>query len=74
MGTIHERHINFDLLREKHVLPKALMAKMKDHYEFDIIMALTEIDPTKRPSAQRIKDKLIPKWAKNMRMIDEDED
>ena len=39
--------------------------------EWDLILAMTEEDPQKRPSANEIADKYLPRWREQMREEDE---
>lgn len=63
--TTHEKMSSFNCVKDKRKLP--VNSKMvKDSVEGRLIMALTETDPVKRPSAKDIKDKWIPRWNKQI--------
>jgi serine/threonine protein kinase len=66
IGTIHEKYSIFESLRENHKLDKRVMDNLKDHSELDLIMALTINDPKLRPSAERVRSMLMPKWERQL--------
>ena len=61
--TYHEKNATFDLLKKDRTI---LSNHNLENFEKELIIALTEIEPQKRPSASEIKNIWLPKWQEQL--------